>query len=296
MTKYALVTGAGSGIGYELAKAFHRRKYVVLGLGTKHDIPGMNTLKEQIDLVPIVADVTNVNDIKAAVEDVRSVTGGRLDVLYNNAGVCNVGGPAIELDDDGLRRLLDVNVLGQMYMTKYMSDFVIAARGSIVFTASVAARVPLSWTSAYCASKAAIDQYALVLHGEMQPFGVRVHSVITGGVDTAIADSLGSKVHKNKAGEYPSEHFNVSGMRDSVEAATNMSRSHRSQSAADYAEDIVGKVESRSSRFNLYGGYGGYFLHWLRWYAPVWVMEWGVQTWFKQRRVFDEIRAKYAGK
>lgn len=65
-------------------------------------------------------------------------------------------------------------------MTKHFAPLVIKSKGSIIFTSSVAARVPLSWISAYSATKAAIDAYAKTLHGEMEPFGVKVHSVITG--------------------------------------------------------------------------------------------------------------------
>lgn len=108
-------------------------------------------------------------DVEAAASKVSQITGGRLDILYNNAGISNLGGPAIEYDDDKLRLLFDVNVLGHMYVTKYFSDMVIQAKGTVVFTSSVAARVPLSWVSAYNATKSAIDQYALGLRAEMKP-------------------------------------------------------------------------------------------------------------------------------
>lgn len=186
MTKYALITGASSGIGYQMAIALHKRGYSIIGVSPQRDLWGMKPLEKEIGLVPLALDITKPKDVEAAAEKVRQITGGRLDILYNNAGISNLGGPAIEYDDDKLRLLFDVNVLGHMFMTKYFSDMVIEAKGTIVFTSSVAARVPLSWVSAYCATKAAIDQYALGLRAEMKPFGVKVHSVITGGVNTAI--------------------------------------------------------------------------------------------------------------
>ena len=99
-------------------------------------------------------------------------TGGYLDVLYNNAGIA-IGQPAIEIPEDKLNWIFQVNVIGHINMTKHFAPLVIKSKGSIIFTSSVAARVPLSWISAYSATKAAIDAYAKTLHGEMEPFGLK---------------------------------------------------------------------------------------------------------------------------
>lgn len=292
MTKYALITGAALGIGYELSKAFNRRGYTIIGMGIASDAERLDSLRRSIGLIPIIGDISNVEDVKAAADIVCRETNGKLDILYNNAGICNVGGPAIDAEDNSLRRIFEVNVLGQMFMTKYMSDYIIAAKGAIVFTASVAGRVPLSWTLAYCATKAAIDQYALVLRGEMRPFGVRVHSVITGGVNTAIADSLGLDLARMEKEGIPTKHYNVLGLVESLRSAATMSRRTTSTPANIYAEKVVAKLEGGGSGFNIYEGSGAVTLHLLRWYAPVWLMEWLVQGYFLQRRVFQRIRAK----
>lgn len=285
MPKYALITGAASGIGYQMAVALHRLGYQIIGVAPERDVWGMKPLEAQIGLVPIACDITSVEQIERAVKLVREHTGGTLDILYNNAGISNLGGPAIEYDDAALRRLFDVNVLGHMYMTKYFADMVIAARGTIVFTLSVAARVPLSWVLAYCATKAAIDQYAFVLRGEMRPFGVKVHSVITGGVNTAICDPLGAPVLR-------SDKYDVEGVYESISASANMSRNPRtSVSAERYAEQVARQITKRRDvGFNIYRGYGAYMLHLLRWYTPVWFCEWAIQWHFKQLGVLRRIR------
>lgn len=286
MAKYALITGAASGIGYQMALALYKRGYSVIGVSIESDAWGMKLLQQQVGFVPIILDITDIEGIKKAVVQVTQITGGKLDILYNNAGI-SIGGPAIDCDDLKLQSLFNVNVLGHMYMTKYFADLVINAKGTIVFTSSVAARVPLSWASAYCATKAAIDQYAFVLRGEMKPFGVKVYSVITGGVDTAICDSCATSC-------VLSDRYDVDGLHDSLRSSGNMSRNPRTSiSAAKYAEQVARQItKKRDIGFNIYRGFAAYALHLLRWYFPVWFVEWGIQFHFKQRAVFRAIAKK----
>lgn len=275
MTKYALITGAGSGIGYQMALSLHKRGYSIIGVSIESDAWGMQMLQRQIGLVPIILDITDIEGIKKAVVQVTEITGGKLDILYNNAGIA-IGGPAIDYDDLKVQMLFNVNVLGHMYMTKYFADLVINAKGTIVFTSSVAARVPLSWATAYCATKAAIDQYAFGLRGEMRPFGVKVYSVITGGVDTAICDSSATSC-------VLSDRYDVEGLHDSLRSSGNMSRNPRTSiSAAKYAEQVAGQItKNRDIGFNIYRGFAAYALHLLRWYFPVWFVERAIQFHFK---------------
>lgn len=287
MTKYALITGASSGIGYQMAIALHKRGYTVIGCAPERDAWGMKPLEKEIGLIAIPLDITKPLDCEAAAAKVHGITGGQLHILYNNAGISNLGGPAIEYDDDKLKLLFDVNVLGHMYMTKYFSQQVIAAKGSIIFTSSVAARVPLSWVSAYCATKAAIDQYALVLRAEMQPFGVKVHSVITGGVNTAICDPLSSPT-------LFTDLYDVEGVYASIHLSADMSRNPRTSiSASKYAEQVASKItKKRDVGFNIYSGYMSYLLHLLRWYFPVWLSSYLIQRHFGQASVLKRIARK----
>lgn len=283
-SRYAVITGASSGIGYEMSRALHRRGYTVIGIAPERDAWGFTGLVKEIGLIPVACDITNTKDVQSAAEQVKQITGGKVHILYNNAGISNLGGPAIEYDDDKLKLLFDVNVLGHMYVTKYFADQVIEAQGLIIFTALVAARVPLSWVSAYCATKAAIDQYALVLRGEMKPFGVRVHSVITGGVNTAICDPLALPV-------LLTDRYNVEGVYESIHALANMSRNEwTSVPASKYAEQVATQItKKRDVGFNIYRGKAAYLLHLLRWYSPVWFLEFCLQWHFKQYRVLKRV-------
>ncbi|KAK6459205.1 uncharacterized protein RJT20DRAFT_89991 [Scheffersomyces xylosifermentans] len=283
--KYALVSGASSGIGFEVSKALAKKGYKVFGCSLEHTLWEMKPLQEY-GVVPVACDISKVEDIKKAAQFIKEQTGGRLDILYNNAGI-SVGGPAIEIKDDDLERIFKVNVFGHIYMTKYMADFVIATKGSIIFTSSVAGKVPLSWCGAYCSTKAAIDQYALVLHGEMKPFGVRVHSVITGGVVTAIGDPLITD-------SMIDSRYDVPGIYDSLRAAARMSRD-TNYSASRYANEVVAKITKRCDPgFNIYKGYRAVLLNFIRAYFPVWLMEYLIMFYFKQLKVFRGVKSRVA--
>ncbi|KAI5956701.1 hypothetical protein KGF54_000318 [Candida jiufengensis] len=280
-TKYALITGASSGIGYSLAIELSKKGYKVIGCSPQQFLFSQKPLEKEYGIISLPLDITNIEQIKSTLVKVEEITGGKLSILYNNAGI-SIAGPAIEIDEDKLNKIFQVNVLGQINMTKYFAPLVINARGTIVFTSSVAARVPLSWVSAYNSTKAAIDAYALTLHGEMKPFGVRVHSVITGGVDTAICDS-------NNLSTLDESYYNVPGVYDSIRSSSMMSR-ETNISPNEYAKQVVKDLRKWiDPGFNLYHGKRSYFLHWISRYLPLWLVETGVQIHFKQYKVLKYI-------
>ncbi|KAI5961358.1 hypothetical protein KGF57_001781 [Candida theae] len=281
MPKYALITGASSGIGYNLAVELSKRGYTVIGCSPEPVLYGQKPLEQEYGLISIPLDITDINSIKSAHAKIKQITNNQLSILYNNAGI-SIAGPAIEIDEEKLDKIFQVNVLGHINMTKWFAPMVINTRGTIVFTSSVAARVPLSWVSAYNATKAAIDAYAQTLHGEMAPFGVRVHSVITGGVDTAICDA-------NVCSTIGDSYYDVPGVYDSINASAMMSRD-LNVSPQKYAKQVVRDLMRwRDPGFNLYHGARAYFLHWVSRFLPFWLVEWGVQWHFKQVRVLKTI-------
>lgn len=263
----------------------------MFGCAPEQVIGGMDPIVRDHGVVPIVCDITRVDDIVRLRDTIGEQTGGRLDILYNNAGIA-IGGPAVEFEDDQMKRLFDINLLGHIYVTKYLIKYVVERKGSVVFTSSLAARVPLAWTSLYCASKAAIDQYAMGLHAEMKPFGVRVHSVITGGVNTAIGDSSqGARLP-------PGSLFDVPAMYESTEASAAMTRNTKTSILpSDYAQQVVSKIISpRDPGFNIYRGGFAYSTHILGRWFPLFISEWVMAFQFKQLKVWQQIREKYSKK
>lgn len=283
--KYAVITGASSGIGYELAKEFSKSGYKVIGASPHSVLHLQDPLVTAYGAISFPCDITSLDDLGRLKEFVFKETGGYVDILYNNAGIA-IGGPATEMDEAKVNKIFQVNVIGHINVTKQLAPFVINAKGSIVFTSSVAARVPLAWTSIYSATKAAINAYAQTLHGEMEPFGVKVHSVITGGVLTEIGDRESALEYQNV---FKNSMFNVEGAVESAVATKKMSENN-GVSTVSYAKDVTRKVLRKLSKFNLYGGSKGYTLHFIGRYFPLWLVEYSMQWFFKQLKVFRRIR------
>lgn len=284
MTKYALISGGTGGIGTQLCIQFAERGYKVFAFAPEKYLQEAKDLSKRYDIVPYALDITNLDQIKKSVEFIRRNTdGGKLDILYNNAGI-GYGSPAIEFDDEALVNVFNTNVIGHIYMTKYMSEFVINRKGSIIFTTSVSARVPLTWISIYGGTKAALDQYAWGLKVELQPFGVRVHSVITGGVNTPIAARADSMTIPNTS------RYEVDGIEICATAASKMTAT--GTDPAVYARQVVNVIVKKRNIFTIYRGRGSYFTHLISRFLPVWLVEILISSHFKALTVWANIRKR----
>lgn len=167
--KTALVTGAGvGGIGGSLATKLHEAGYFVI-CAVRRRATAEPLVRPGIIIVEM--DVASTESVEKAAHLVSFITGGRLDVLVNNAGVA-AHRPVLELDIDGMvTDMFNVNVLGVMRATKSFSNLLIEAKGCIVNIGSIAPIAPLVFSSAYNATKAALHAYGDSLSMEMKPFG-----------------------------------------------------------------------------------------------------------------------------
>lgn len=282
--KSALVTGAASGIGQALALEFANRDYIVFAC----DINSCKHLNHK-NIIPVHCDITNLADIQATSQLVKQKTGGKLDVLYNNAGIGD-GGSGAHMSEKIVSKMFDINVIGHINMTKHMLDYITAAGGTIVYTASVAAIIPLGWISIYCATKAAIDMYAKSIHRELAPFGVRVHSVITGAVRTPI----GGNATENTDEPTP-EIYKLEGFQESMEACKNMATPPDAEEPSDYARGVIDMITSeKDPGFNLFKGRKARLSHYLSLFLPLCVLEFLMAREFKQVTLFNSIRKMVA--
>jgi len=180
-----LITGCSEGgIGYHVARAYWDEGYRVFATARKlENIKGLS----ELGIETFQLDVTDLTSVRTCRDQIREITGGKLDILVNNAGIASSGpGPAVEVDIELARSVFDTNVLGTMRMCNEFVDLLIAARGQILNLGSVVALLPLPFSAAFNASKAAIHQYSDTLRLELQPFGVNVVTVITGTTKTKI--------------------------------------------------------------------------------------------------------------
>jgi 2-keto-3-deoxy-L-fuconate dehydrogenase len=170
-----LVTGGASGIGLATAEAFAEQGARVAVLDRVDPGPA--------GFVYARADVTDDQAVRSAVSGAIAALGG-LDVLVNNAGIGAQGGVEAN-DDDEWHRVLDVNVLGLVRVTRAALP-ALRASGSaaIVNTCSIAATAGLPDRALYSASKGAVLSLTLAMAADLIADGIRVNAVNPGTADT----------------------------------------------------------------------------------------------------------------
>jgi NAD(P)-dependent dehydrogenase (short-subunit alcohol dehydrogenase family) len=186
--RVGLVTGAGGGIGREIARRFAREGMAVAVLD--RDRAAAETVAGEIDGLALSADVTSPEEVRGAVEAVL-VRFRRIDVLVNNAGVAWMG-PALEMPLGALQEMLRVNVEGVFIVSRAVLPHMIAQRsGSVVNLASWAGKTGNAFFAGYSASKFAVIGLSQALAREMAPHGVRVNAICPGiVVDTAMRTAI----------------------------------------------------------------------------------------------------------
>ncbi len=198
--KSVLITGAARGIGRATALHFASDGWKVYA-GVRNPADGEALVSEGGDaIVPLTLDVTNDEQIGALGE----VLPDRLDALVNNAGIA-IDGPVEALTRDRLRQQFEVNVDGQVAVTRAVLPRLRAAQGRIVFISSVSGRVATPWTGAYTASKYAIEAIADALRMELRPWKINVSLVEPVNTATDMWGLAGDVFDETVAGMTPGE-------------------------------------------------------------------------------------------
>ena len=179
-----MVTGSSTGIGRACAVALDREGFHVLA-GVRKEADGESLKIAAAGVEPVIVDVTDAATIEALRAKVDAEHGGRLAGLVNNAGI-SVAGPLEGVPIEEWRRQFEVNVIGQVAVTKALLPALRAAKGRVAFMSSVGGRNAIGLLGPYGASKHAIEAVGDSLRQEMQPFGVNVALVEPGAVATPI--------------------------------------------------------------------------------------------------------------
>lgn len=180
-----LITGGGSGIGEATARHLVDRGARVTICGRRADRVDAVAADLGEACRAVVADVAVDADRRALLDATLDHTGGRLDLLVNNAGNM-YRGPIEEVEEQALRELFDTNVIGPMLLTGLAVEALAASGGCVVFIGSVHTQRAFPGASPYAATKGAVETLTGVLAAELGPRGIRVGCVRPGAVLTEI--------------------------------------------------------------------------------------------------------------
>ncbi|MEU7057034.1 SDR family NAD(P)-dependent oxidoreductase [Streptomyces sp. NPDC046197] len=179
----ALVTGASSGIGYELAKQFAEHGYDLLinAEDDRLDHAAQLLRETGAEVRAVRADLRNPSGVDHLV---ASTTGLRVDVAALNAGVGR-GGAFVDTDLADDLSVVELNVTSTVRLAKpLLRDMVARGAGRVVFTSSIAATMPGPFQAVYNASKSFVQSFAQALQDEVRDTGVTVTAFLPGPTDT----------------------------------------------------------------------------------------------------------------
>src|SRR6266404_863340 len=178
------ITGAGAGLGREIALGFAAKGYSVFGTAMSNE--EVQNLKNASDgrVCPTVCDMTQAAAVQAWADVVSGALGNAgLDFLINNAGILTPG-PIEVLALDAIRREFEVNVFGALSVINAFLPALRKARGRIVQVSTWTASVPLPFNGPSGASKAAMEVFSAVYRAELKSFGIDVVVAPAGNMKT----------------------------------------------------------------------------------------------------------------
>jgi NAD(P)-dependent dehydrogenase (short-subunit alcohol dehydrogenase family) len=189
----AIVTGASSGIGREIAKQFAEEGWRVMAVARRADLLESLAGEGNGRIVPFACDLVK-DETPGEVFALAEREFGGVDLLVNNAGVSWVAETA-DTPDEKLDEILDLNVRALMRMCREAIPTLAASgSGQIINVSSVAAHLSMMGLAVYCSSKAAVNMFSRVLAKELAPRGIRVNVLSPPGTDTEIFGKAGVEV------------------------------------------------------------------------------------------------------
>ena len=175
--KYVLVTGAYGGMGYATVQTLVQEGFTVFALDYK-----IREAEERV--FPIQVDVTDINSVKGAFEQVRAVT-DELFAVIHFAGVYMLDS-LVEMPETNFERIFQINLFGAYYVNKTFLPLLKKDSKILITTSELAPLDPLPFTGVYAVSKGALDKYAYSLKMELQLLDIHVSVLRAGAVSTGM--------------------------------------------------------------------------------------------------------------
>ena len=177
----AVVTGASSGIGLELARIFAQEGYALV---VNAEDAGIHDVAGQLGGVSVEAVQADLATRAGCEELAGRVAGRAVDALVLNAGV-GVGGPFLETDLEAELKMIDLNVVSVVYLAKrLLPDMVARGHGRVLVTSSIAAQMPAPFEAVYAGTKAFELLFAEGIRNELKDTGVTVTALQPGPTET----------------------------------------------------------------------------------------------------------------
>jgi short-subunit dehydrogenase len=192
-TKYALITGATSGIGYELAKLFAKDHYNLIIVSRNQqelDKTAQELQQNGIDVITMAKDLFNRDEAFSLCEEVKR-TGIHVDVLVNDAGQ-GVYGEFKDNDIDRELKIIDLNIDALTILTKhFLQEMVSRNEGKILNVASIASETPGPWQAVYHATKAYVLSLTEAIREEVKDTNITITALQPGVTDTDFFNKAG---------------------------------------------------------------------------------------------------------
>ncbi|CAK7046263.1 MAG: Gluconate 5-dehydrogenase [Desulfovibrio sp.] len=195
--KKAVVTGAGRGLGKDIAVGLARYGAdVMLWSRTASELEETAALVRAEGRTAWVqtVDITNVKETAALAEEAAKIM-GRVDILVNNAGA-NKPQPTEDIDEETWDTVMNINLKGAFFCAQAFGKVMIRQKGGkIINMSSQSGKVALFNRAVYCASKGAVDQFTRVMAYDWAKYGITVNAV----APTFVATSMTEKMLQDKA-------------------------------------------------------------------------------------------------
>ncbi|MES2980218.1 MAG: SDR family oxidoreductase [Pseudomonadota bacterium] len=203
--KVALVTGGSAGLGEEIALGLQRDGFEVVVCGRRQDKLDAMEARGMGAVRCDVAETTDVQRLKQAVAERH----GRLDVLVHCAGIALQRSKFVEADMAQVEGMVRINLLGTLYVAQAFLPLLYASKGSLLTFSSTLAQRPRAGSTAYTATKGAVEAFSRSLAIEAAEHGARVNCIAPGLVrsDIYLAAGMSSedyaKLLQARAAEIP---------------------------------------------------------------------------------------------
>jgi short-subunit dehydrogenase len=199
---YAVVTGASSGIGYELADQFAQHGFDLL-VAAEDD--GIRSAAERLSshgthVESVQADLATPQGVEELYKRIQ-LSARPLDSIAMNAGI-GVAGPFAETDFNAHLNLINLNVVSPVHLTHLiLKDMIARRQGRILYTSSIAATVPGPFAATYNASKAFLKSFSEAIRNEVKDTGITVTALMPGATETDFFRRAGNEDTKLGASE-----------------------------------------------------------------------------------------------